>query len=199
MRVYGITNVKGGAGKTHATVHLAYEAQQQGQRVAVLDLDPTRQSVNWVEVAGLGIPALHLDIKQSDLEAYIQQLRADGDFDAVFIDTPANDRDATLETLMVSDIAIIPVGVGTSDTGMLGTTERQVRRAQQLRPDLKPFILINRAKFAPARERETEAECLKTGIPVLRARVPLRGDYQAAAGKTPHGYHYGEVWREVNA
>jgi len=99
---------------------------------------------------------------------------------------------------MVSDIAIIPVGVGTSDTGMLGTTERQVRRAMQLRPDLNPFILINHAKFSPARERETEEECLKTGFPVLQARVPLRGDYQAAAGKIPKGQHYSDVWKEVN-
>lgn len=199
MRVYGITNVKGGAGKTHACVHLAYQAVQDGKRVAVLDLDPTRQSVNWVEVAALGIPALHLDIKQSDLEGYIEQLRGEGDFDAIFIDTPANDRDATLETLLVSDVAIIPVGVGTSDTGMLGTTERQVKRAQQLRPELRPFILVNRGGFAPARERETVEECQKTGIPVLQARVPLRGGYQAAAGKVPDGEHYGDVWREVNA
>ncbi|MFC5848561.1 AAA family ATPase [Deinococcus petrolearius] len=199
MRVYGITNVKGGSGKTHATVHLAYHAAQQGQRVAVLDLDPTRQSVNWIEIAGLGLPAVALDIKQDDLEAYIAQLRGDGDFDAIFIDTPANDRDATLETLLVSDVALIPVGVGTSDTGMLGTTERQVKRALQLRPALRPFILINRAKFAPARERETEAECAKTGIPVLHHRIPLRGNYQAAAGKTPASEHYAEVWSEVNA
>ncbi|UQN09396.1 ParA family protein [Deinococcus sp. QL22] len=199
MRVYGITNVKGGAGKTHASIHLAYEAARLGKRVAVLDLDPTRQSVNWVELAGLGLPALHLDIKQSDLEAYIEQLRADGDFDVIVIDTPANDRDAALETLMVADVAIIPVGVGTSDTGMLGTTERQVKRALQLRPHLKTFILLNRTKFAPARERETEEECRKTGIPVLQARVPLRGDYQAAAGKVPKGEHYGDVWREINA
>lgn len=199
MRVYGITNVKGGSGKTHATVHLAHHAANRGQRVAVIDLDPTRQSVNWIELAGLGIPAVALDIKQDDLEGYIAQLRTDGDFDAIFIDTPANDRDATLETLLVSDVALIPVGVGTSDTGMLGTTERQVKRALQLRPDLKPFILINRARFAPARERETEAECQKTGIPVLSRRIPLRGNYQAAAGKVPEGEHYAEVWQEVNA
>lgn len=199
MRVYGITNVKGGSGKTHATVHLAYHAAQQGQRVAVLDLDPTRQSVNWIELAGLGIPAVALDIKQDDLEGYIHQLRDDGDFDAIFIDTPANDRDATLETLLVSSVALIPVGVGTSDTGMLGTTERQVKRALQLRPDLKPYILINRAKFAPARERETEIECAKTGIPVLVPRIPLRGNYQAAAGKIPVTEHYAEVWSEVKS
>jgi len=199
MKVYGVTNVKGGAGKTHTTVHLAFQAAAHDQRVAVLDLDPTRQSVNWIEVAGLGIPALHIDIKQADLEAYVAQLRDEGDFDAIFIDTPANDRDASLETLMVSDIAIIPVGVGSSDTGMLGTTERQVKRALQLRPDLRPYILINRGKFAPARERQTVEECGKTGFPILEARIPLRGDYQAAAGNRPDGHHYAQVWRELNA
>ena len=197
MKVYGVVNVKGGAGKTHAVVHLAREASHT-RRVAVLDLDPTRQSVNWIELAGLGIPAHAFDIKQSDLEAYITQLRQEDDFDVILIDTPANDRDAALETLMVSDIALIPVGVGTSDTGMLGTTERQVKRAQQLRPELKAYILINRAKFAPARERETVEEAQKTGFPVLNARIPLRGEYQAAAGKIPVGLHYGEVWKEIN-
>ena len=197
MKVYGVVNVKGGAGKTHAVVHLAREASHT-RRVAVLDLDPTRQSVNWIELAGLGIPALAFDIKQSDLEAYVLQLRQEADFDVILIDTPANDRDAALETLMVSDVALVPVGVGTSDTGMLGTTERQIKRAQQMRPALKAFILINRARFAPARERDTVTEAEKTGFPVLKARIPLRGEYQAAAGKGPAGLHYGEVWKEIN-
>lgn len=197
MKVYGITAVKGGSGKTHATVHLAYQASQQGLRVAVLDLDPARQSVNWIELAGLGIPTMPFDIKHSDLEAYVQQLRDEGDLDVVIIDTPANDRDAALETLMVSDVAVIPVGVGTSDVGMLGSTERQVKRAQQLRPGLRAYILINRARFAPARERETEAECIKTGIPVLESRIPMRGSYQAAAGRVPDGEHYKDVWKEL--
>ncbi|WP_187767776.1 ParA family protein [Deinococcus radiodurans] len=101
MRVYGITNVKGGSGKTHATVHLAYLASQRGERVAVLDLDPTRQSVNWIELAGLGLPAMPLDIKQDDLEGYIAQLRSDGDFDAVFIGHPGQRPGRHLETLLV--------------------------------------------------------------------------------------------------
>lgn len=197
MRVYGIVNSKGGSGKTHTTVHLAREASLT-QRVAVLDLDPARQSVNWIELAGLGIPALAFDLKQSELTDYVQQLRSEGDFDVVIIDTPANDRDAMLETLMASDVAIVPLGVGTSDTGMLGTTERQIKRAQQLRPELKAFILINRSGFAPARTEETVAEAQKTGLTVLTSRIPLRGDYQAAAGKIPKGQHYGEAWREIN-
>ncbi len=198
MRVYGIVNGKGGSGKTHTTVHLAREASLK-QRVAVLDLDPAKQSVNWIELAGMGIPALAFDIKQHELVDYVEQLRAEGDLDVVIIDTPANDRDAMLETLMASDVAVIPLGVGTSDTGMLGTTERQIKRAQQLRPDLKAFILINRAGFAPARTEETVIEAQKTGFKVLDARIPLRGDYQAAAGKMPKGHHYGEVWKEINS
>lgn len=197
MRVYGIVNSKGGSGKTHTTVHLAREASLK-QRVAVLDLDPAKQSVNWIELAGLGIPALAFDMKQHELTDYVEQLRLEGDLDVVIIDTPANDRDAMLETLMASDVAIIPLGVGTSDTGMLGTTERQIKRAQQLRPDLKAFILINRAGFAPARTEETVTEASKTGFTVLSSRIPLRGDYQAAAGKIPKGHHYGEVWKEIN-
>ena len=164
----------------------------------MLDLDPAKQSVNWIELAGLGIPALAFDMKQHELTDYVEQLRQENDFDVLLIDTPANDRDAMLETLMASDVAIIPLGVGTSDTGMLGTTERQIKRAQQLRPDLQAYILINRAGFAPARTQETVTEAEKTGFTVLASRIPLRGDYQAAAGKTPKGHHYGEVWREIN-
>ena len=47
MRVLSVVSTKGGVGKTTLTVHLAVAAQQSGERVLVLDLDPQASAVQW--------------------------------------------------------------------------------------------------------------------------------------------------------
>lgn len=203
MIVLSVVNQKGGSGKSQASVHLAWEARSR-HRVAVLDLDPTHQSVNWIEAAEMGIECAHIDLKNTDFERYVQVIRDGGEHDLVIVDTPANDMNAAMEALMVADAVIVPVGVGTSDIGMLASTERQIRRVNQLRAanDLKPAVvrvLINRAGFAPVRTVRT-AEAIETfGMQVCRHQIPLLGVYQDATGNriTNAQHHYAPVLEEI--
>jgi chromosome partitioning protein len=47
MQTIGVVSQKGGAGKTTLSVHLAVAAQQEGYRVAIIDLDPQATARKW--------------------------------------------------------------------------------------------------------------------------------------------------------
>ena len=50
MKIVGIHNIKGGVGKTTATVNLAEVASSSGARVLVCDLDPQGAATFFVRV-----------------------------------------------------------------------------------------------------------------------------------------------------
>lgn len=204
MKIIVVANMKGGSGKTQATVHMAWEASKNS-KVAILDLDPTHQSVNWIAAAEMtDIDAVAIDLKSVDFEAYVQQVRDAGEHDIVLIDTPANDMNASMEAMMVADAVVVPVGVGTSDIGMLASTERQLRRIRQVRlADNKPLdfvrVLINRSGFAPSRTERTCEAIEHFGMETFQQRIPLLGVYQDATGNpiSSKQSHYSEVLQEV--
>lgn len=203
MKIIAVVNQKGGGGKTQATVHLAWEAKQRFS-VAILDLDPTHQAVNWIEAADMGIDAVAIDLKSTDLEKYVKTIETEGEYGLVFIDTPANDMNAAMEAMMVADAVVIPVGVGTSDIGMLASTERQLRRVRQVRSaDGHPLglvrVLINRSGFAPKRTQRTTEAVETFGLETFEQQIPLLGAYQDATGNriSAAQHHYAPVLKEI--
>src|SRR5664279_5617787 len=52
MQVIALISQKGGVGKSTLAVHLATEANAQGQRVLLLDLDPQGSAMEWANRRG---------------------------------------------------------------------------------------------------------------------------------------------------
>ena len=55
MQVIAIVSQKGGVGKSTLAVHLAAEANSQGQRVLLLDLDPQGSAMEWASRRETGL------------------------------------------------------------------------------------------------------------------------------------------------
>ena len=133
MKVVVLASRKGGVGKTTLTGHLAVEAERQGAKVAIADLDPQAGLSAWFNVRRSTTPPF-LDARQG-LAAILKQGRAGG-LDYLFVDTPPSVSDAAAAAVAAADLVVVPVRPSPHDLRAVGGTVELVEQAG------KPLIFV---------------------------------------------------------
>lgn len=137
MRVLAFASQKSGAGKTTLAGHIAVQAQRAGTKPVVLvDVDPDASLSDWfalreeddepLKVARSGV---------KDLQAKLQQLRADG-VKLVVIDTPPTLHQAIDESILAADLVAIPTRPCAHDLAAASATVELVQSHG------KPFCFV---------------------------------------------------------
>ena len=174
MRVLSFVTQKGGSGKSSLTIALAVAAQDIGQRVLILDMDPQGTTTAWYKDREAETPAL-ATIKSSELPEAIRRAKEAG-FDFVFIDTPGRDEPITTAALRAADLCIVPCRPTPGD---MKATPPTVATIKRLGKDAA-FVLT---QTPPRGARITEAQA---GLSMLGMVCPhqigLRNAYQDAQG-----------------
>ena len=110
MRVVVIGSAKGGVGKSTLSAALAVEAERQGGRVAILDLDDLQCLARWhdqrVVETGLTSPLL-IKSKMSPRKAMAHATKAGCDW--LIIDTAPGSLARLQLALKIADICLVPV------------------------------------------------------------------------------------------
>src|SRR5215212_10404994 len=102
MQTIGVLSQKGGAGKTTLSVHLAVAAQQEGYRVAIIDLDPQATARKWGDKRQEAEPEEVGDHAER-LPQLAEAARANG-ADLLIIDTAPNADRASLAAARLADL-----------------------------------------------------------------------------------------------
>lgn len=122
MKVLAILSQKGGVGKTTLATCLAVAAEQAGQRVAILDIDPQATASFWKDMREAETPAV-VSVQSSRLGAMVKTCAETG-VDLVIIDGAAIARDVTYEATRHADFVLVPTRATAFDTmSMLHTLE----------------------------------------------------------------------------
>lgn len=106
MRTWVMASQKGGVGKSALATQLAVAAQEAGEKVAIIDIDPQASSVAWSRVRGSSTPEVHAALP-SDIEAMVgagRQLK----YTLLIIDTPPHTRSDTVTAVRFADLIICP-------------------------------------------------------------------------------------------
>ena len=127
MRTVALISMKGGSGKTTATVHIAVAAAQQGRNVALIDTDPQQSTVRWGDRRAAALPVV-LTVPPSRLAAELQRC-ADAGTDLAIIDTPprAGSDNAAQAAAKVADLVLLPCGPSVLDVEAVADTSARVR------------------------------------------------------------------------
>ena len=122
MKVLGLLSRKGGVGKTTLAIHLAVAAQQAGQRVLLIDLDPQKSAAAWWQARTDSTPALEV-AEPGMLSALMDTARGAG-IDLTVIDTrPSVEADA-VQVATLSDYLLVPTRPAIMDLrAILGTLD----------------------------------------------------------------------------
>lgn len=182
-----LVSQKGGSAKSTLAVSIAWELMERGNRVLLVDADPQRTVVEvGATAAARGAPTPTIVAMGPDLYRPDQLPRLARSFDHVVIDTPGRAGDVQSAALLVSDIALIPVGQSAAEMWAVSATLEVVQKARTLkemhRGALRAALVITR-KFPQTTLGRALRETLKEAeVPTLSAETTARVAWQECLG-----------------
>ncbi|WP_285295721.1 AAA family ATPase [Aureimonas altamirensis] len=176
MHTITLVTQKGGAGKTTLASNLAVAAQEDGERVLLVDLDPQRSLVAWADLREGNTP--HVEGFPADQIAQLPgMLKGLGDqFTVAILDTAGADNTATHKAMEAADLCLVPLRPTRLDANAVTPTVQAIMRGRSE----FAFILTQ----CPPQPNNPRAFEMKAGLEALgKLALPMimtRADYQDA-------------------
>ncbi len=152
---------KGGTGKTTLATNITAIRSEQGKDVLLIDTDKQGSSSEWI--------AIRDEEKHEPRIASIQKFgrslsREIKDlaprYEDIIIDAGGRDNTELRSSLLVADRLYIPIQPSQYDVLTLERMDNLVYEAQTLNPNLKAFVVINRASTNPNVKEAQEVKTL---------------------------------------
>ncbi len=178
--IFGLTNSKGGVGKTTIAVHLAAFLAGKKRRVIFIDADPQQSASAWIKELGLSIRLETLD-EPEEIIRRVAKLAADAD--DIVIDGPAGLSETTRAIMVRADRVFLPCGPSILDLRAASKAVQLLLEAQEARRGLPKGALIpNKLQKRGRLSREMLNAVHRLKIPVL-AGLSQRQAFADAAGQ----------------
>lgn len=181
----GITNLKGGVGKTTLSINLAVCFANMGYSVCIVDTDTNKNSLSWygerdeklAQLTVVGVPdpkALHKSVLQLN-KAH----------DIIIMDGTPNLGAMNSGIMMAADLLFIPIRPGAHDLRALQEFLERLAEVQAINPFAPYFILNEYDERVNLHQSVKEAIGQNTEIPILKTKLKSRAAYGEAnvAGK----------------
>ena len=174
----GITNLKGGVGKTTISINLAVCFAHMGYKVCIVDTDTNQTSSKWFGARDEGLPQV-LVLGATDAKALnkaVDQLYKDHDI--IIIDGTPSLSEMTTRIILSSDLLIIPIRPGAHDFRTMDEFFTRYALVKETKGDIPIYFLLN--EFSDRiNVHRTVKDTLKKhyGIPLLKTLIKSRTAY----------------------
>ena len=180
--IYGLTNSKGGVGKTTIAVHLAAFLTRKKRKVVFIDADPQQSASTWIREL-----ALPMELETiSDAEEIIRRVAHFAtDADDIVIDGPAGLSETTRAIMLRAEKVFLPCGPSILDFRAASKAVQLLHEAQRQRAKKgfpKGFLIPNKLQKRGRLSHEMLGAVGKLKIPVL-AGLSHRQAFADAAGQ----------------
>jgi len=178
----GITNLKGGVGKTTLSINLAVCFAHMGYKVCVVDTDTNQNSLQWYGARDEGLPHV-LVVGTTDPKALTKAVDSlNGHHDIIIMDgTPNLSSEMNTRVMMTADLLLIPVRPGANDFRAMEAFVARLDQVRELRPEVAAYFVINEFD-----ERKTAHKTVKSALagtfdlPILETLIKSRTVYGEA-------------------
>lgn len=175
MKTIALVTQKGGAGKSTLASSLAVAAQEAGERVCLVDMDPQATLTTWGKTRGeTDIPVL--SISPAKLPAVLASLANNGVTLAI-IDTPGSEGAAASAAMAAAQLCVIPARPTAFD---LWASEKTRAALKGLKGDYV-FVLNQCPPSQQSARIEEGVAALEAMGGLLSPLIQSRVDYQEAA------------------
>ncbi|HEY2277631.1 MAG TPA: AAA family ATPase [Streptosporangiaceae bacterium] len=200
-----LVNLKPGTGKTTSAVWLAHVFAQAGNRVLLVDADPSGSALEWSDLAAMdpavdpraSFPFRIVALPSRELHRRVPEIAQDDD--VVIIDTPQIEDHAGIarSALRYADEVLIPCAPSPIEINRTSPVREEIAEISAVRATpARSAILLNRC-IARAHSTTDARDALQDlGYDVLQTAVPRLELYAQSFG-LPLKVSEHDVWRRV--
>lgn len=175
----GITNLKGGVGKTTLSINLAVCFAHMGYKVCIVDTDTNQNSLQWSGVREENLPHV-LVVGTTDPKALnkaVDSLNTQNDI--IIMDGTPNLSEMNTRIMLTSDLLIIPIRPGANDIRAMDDFIARLSKAKEFKEDIKACFLINEfdERINTFRSLRENLQRDYKDIPILYAVIKSRVAY----------------------
>lgn len=174
----GITNLKGGVGKSTLTQNLAVCFAHLNFKVVIVDTDTNQNSLSWYGARDSELPNINV-VGVSDSEALSKSIdNLHEDYDIVLIDGTPNLSKMATRVILSSDLLLIPIRPSAQDFRTLEEFINRYEEAKAFKGNIPAYLLIN--EFS--KQKNVHTGILKSiesnfDIPVMKTKINSRVAY----------------------
>jgi len=193
MRI-GITNLKGGVGKSTITQNLAVCLAHMGYKVVIVDTDTNQNSLSWYGPREKDLPDLTV-IGVTDSQALSKTIEnLHKDYDIVLIDGTPNLSQMVTRIILSSDLLLIPVRPGAQDFRTMQEFINRYNEAKEFRGEIPAFFILNEFS-AQKKVHEGISQMIESSfdIELLETKINSRVAYTEASISGKGVYEYSDT------
>lgn len=139
----GVTNLKGGVGKTTLSINIAVCFAHIGYKVCIVDTDTNQNAVQWYGAREPGLPEV-LVVGTTDPKALTKVVEnLNSQHDIVVIDGTPNLSEMNSKVMMASNLLVIPIRPGPNDYRAMEDFMNRLNQVKEIRPELIACFLVN--------------------------------------------------------
>ena len=173
----GVTNLKGGVGKTTITQNIAVCFAHMGYKVCIVDTDTNQNSLAWNGVRDENLPNI-LVVGATDSNALNKTVDTlHKDHEIVIIDGTPSLSKMTTRIILASDILLIPVLPSGHDFRSMNQFFERFEQAKEFREDIPAYILLNQFAKNLNVHQDMKEILAQFEIPILNSTVRNRVAY----------------------
>jgi chromosome partitioning protein len=184
-KIISVIQEKGGTGKSTIATNLAGMANKN-KRVALIDCDmPQGTSASWSAMRLQETPhclTARIAKTYQDLAVLVEELTKDHDL--IVIDAPPRIAETTKIALVLSNLAVIPLGASAVEIWAMTDLIKTIEAAKKIKPNVQSRILWNRFRASTNSAKElskTVSNELK--IKQLNTKIGYRVAYSEALAR----------------
>jgi chromosome partitioning protein len=175
--IIGVTNLKGGVGKTTIAQNLAVCFAHMGFKTCIVDTDTNSNSLSWSAAREEDLPSITVvgSIEPKAIGKMVRDMHKD--YDIVVIDGTPSLSEMTTRIILASDVLLIPILPGAHDLRAMGLFFERFEQAKEVREDIPAYFILNQYASNINVHRGMKEAVESFDVPLLKTTLNKRAAY----------------------